>query len=183
MGQKPTTADYYKLLSDRGTRWSPHRWVWLRTIPHRHKFFLWLAFRGRLNTKENMTKKEWRQDAGCDICPTMETIAHIALHCRHSHWLWDKWTITSIADSSSCIAEFVDTVQSELQGKSAEAWPVCFAAGLWNQWKRRNDRVFNGKQSSRRILLQQVAEDIRLWAVRTPRLQNELRLWADKLSD
>jgi hypothetical protein len=73
-GKNPTTKTYYSLLCDHGTRWLPKRWVWTTTVPHRHKIFLWLAFHGRLNTKENMTKKNWCQDAGCDLCPTAESI-------------------------------------------------------------------------------------------------------------
>jgi hypothetical protein len=33
-----------KLLSDRGILWLPYKWIWIKAIPQRHKFFLWLFF-------------------------------------------------------------------------------------------------------------------------------------------
>ena len=55
----PSTSAFYNLISDRGERWNQAKWVWLQPVPKRHKVFLWLAYRGRLNTKNNMTKKCW----------------------------------------------------------------------------------------------------------------------------
>jgi hypothetical protein len=92
-GKSPTTKAYYNLLCDHGTRWLPKNWVWTT----RHKIFLWLAFHGRLNTNENMTKKNWCQDAGCDLCPVTESIHHITLHCKYSSWVWDKWLVSDAA--------------------------------------------------------------------------------------
>jgi hypothetical protein len=82
IGKKPTTGDYYKLL-----------WAWTKTVPQRHNFYLWLVFHGRLNT-DNMTRKKWWQDAGCDLCPAVESIDHITLHYKFSKWAWDKWHLT-----------------------------------------------------------------------------------------
>jgi hypothetical protein len=39
-----------------------------------------------------MTKKNWCQDAGCDLCPAIESIQHITLHCKYSSWVWDKFS-------------------------------------------------------------------------------------------
>jgi hypothetical protein len=65
-GRPPTTNDFYQLFNNRGLIWDKYDWVWQPVIPLRHKFFLWLAFRGRLNTKDNMISKCWCADASCD---------------------------------------------------------------------------------------------------------------------
>jgi hypothetical protein len=178
-GKTPTTADYYKLLSDRGMRWQPHGWIWIKAIPHRHKFFLWLAYRSRLNTRDNMIKKKWGQDGGCDRCPAVESIHHITLHCRYTHWIWDRWGITSEACHSQTISCFVQSVQTTLQKMQREVWPICFAAGMLNLWKMRNALVFNKQTISRQQLLKQVAYDLKLWAHRDPKLEAELNRWAE----
>jgi hypothetical protein len=37
-------------------------------MPRRHKIFLWLVSgRGRLNTRDNMVRKCWVTDAGCEL--------------------------------------------------------------------------------------------------------------------
>jgi hypothetical protein len=162
-------------------RWLPKNWVWTVTVPHRHKIFLWLAFRDRLNTNENMTKKKWRQDAGCDLCPVTESIQHITLHCKYSNWVWDKWLLSEAASQATSITHFVQDIQSTKDGITARAWPICFAAGMLNLWKMRNDRIFNRKHTTRRMLRWSVAHDIELWANRSPKLQDELRRWAAKM--
>lgn len=120
--------------------------IWKQAIPHRHKFFLWLALRGRLDTRDNMTRKNWYPDAGCELCPATESIDHIALHCKHSHWVWDCWELTDIARGSNTISQFVQRVQAGPHGLATDAWPICFAAGLLNLWEDRNDCIFNNKQ-------------------------------------
>jgi hypothetical protein len=180
-GKSPTTKAYYSLLCDHGTRWLPKNWVWTMTVPHRHKIFLWLAFHGRLNTKENMTKKNWCQDAGCDLCPAAESIQHITLHCKYSSWLWGKWLVSDATAHATSIAQFIQDIQSTKYGAMARAWPICFAAGMLNLWKMRNDRVFNKKHTTRRMLCWSVANDIQLWANRSPKLHDELMEWPAKM--
>jgi hypothetical protein len=128
-----------------------------------------------------MTKKNWCHDAGCDLCPATESIHHITLHCKYSHWVWDDWLLSAAASQATSIAQFVQDIQTTKQGAAAKAWPICFAAGMLNLWKMRNDRIFNGRQACRRQLRWSVAHDIELWANRTPKLQSELLEWANKL--
>jgi hypothetical protein len=181
--KKPTTKDYYKLISDHGLRWLPYKWVWIPTVPNRHKFFLWLAFHGRLNTRDNMTRKKWCHDAGCDLCPAVESIEHITLHCKFSSWVWERWNANEAALRSTSIHQFVQGVQENKQGVAAEVWPICFAAGMLNIWKMRNDRIFNNKRANRRKLQCLIAQDITLWSSRTPKLKDELMLWAGLIRD
>jgi hypothetical protein len=175
-GKKPTTGDYYKLLTDHGIRWLPCSWVWTKTVPPRHKFFLWLAFHGQLNTKDNMARKKWCQDAGCDLCPAVESIDHITLHCKFSKWAWDKWHLTNSASQSTSLRQFVMNIGETKQGVTAQAWVVCFAACMLNLWKMRNDRIFNNKHTTKRKFQWLVAHYIDLWASRTPSLKEELNL-------
>jgi hypothetical protein len=149
-GKTPTTRDYYRLLCDRGVRWLPHDWVWTNAVPLSQKYFLWLAYYGRLNTKDNMTNKKLCHDAGYDLCLAVESIAHIAMHCRHSAWVWEKWNLNGTTMRAQTITEFVQQIQSAKNGKSAQAWPVCFAAAMYSLWKMQNDRIFNNKRPNRR---------------------------------
>jgi hypothetical protein len=125
-----------------------------------------------------MTNNKWCQDAGYDQCPALESIAHIAMHCRHSAWIWEKWHINGAALRANTISEFVQHIQSTKNGASAKAWPICFAAAMFSLWKMRNDRIFNNKRASRRQLLAQVADLLNLWAYRSPKLRPELEKWA-----
>jgi hypothetical protein len=177
-GKPPTTKDFYTLFSNRGLLWDRYKWVWQAVIPLRHKFFLWLAFRGRLNTKDNMTNKCWTKDAGCDQCPALESIHHIALHCRQATWVWEKLGLANTANTTNYLSQFVSVT---IEKDSSKTWTVCVAACLLGLWKARNDRVFNCKYIGRQALLSQIAGELRLWSNRSTKLQSQLIAWAERL--
>jgi hypothetical protein len=54
---------------------------------------------------------------------------------------------------------------------------------MLNLWKMRNERIFNDKLVTRRQLERLVAQDIELWANRTPKLRGELMQWAVAIQD
>jgi hypothetical protein len=100
-----TATAFYKLFNDPGILWTrPYNWVWHSVIPHRHKIFLWLAYREMLNTKDNMTRKTWCNDAGCDQCPAIESIQHILHHCREASWVWNQLGVQNLAAQASNLA-------------------------------------------------------------------------------
>ena len=57
-----TTAAYYRLIIYHGILWRPATFIWIKAIPNTCKIFLWLAFRGRLNTNDNRVRKCWASD-------------------------------------------------------------------------------------------------------------------------
>ena len=85
MHHKPlTTSQVYQLVTFRGVTCEFSSWVWDKIIPLRYHVFLWLAFRGRLNTKDNMVQKHWTlltEHQDCDLCPASESASHIVLRC------------------------------------------------------------------------------------------------------
>jgi hypothetical protein len=124
-GKQPTAKDFYRLFMDRGLIWEGYKWVWQNVIPLRHRFFVWLAFRGRLNTKDNMVNKTWCSDAGCDQCPALESIHHIGLHCKQATWVWEKLGQSQSAATASTINHFILVTDGLVKSK---AWSVCAAA-------------------------------------------------------
>jgi hypothetical protein len=81
---KPTTAGFYEVFSEHGMRGPPAKWIWLPPILNKHKFFLCLAFLGRLNRRDNTAAKTVTTNAGCYLCPALESTDHIILHCKMS---------------------------------------------------------------------------------------------------
>lgn len=178
-GKPTTTNDFYRLFSDRGMLWDNFKWVWQPVIPLKPKFFLWLAFRSRLNTKDNMVKKCWCPDAGCDQCPALESIHHIALHCKQASWVWDKLGLAHTAASANTLSQFVSTTEKTIAGK---AWPICVAACIHSLWTARNNRVFNQKSTNRPALLQLIADELRLWSHRSPKMKTKIIYWAQRVT-
>jgi hypothetical protein len=125
-----------------------------------------------------MTKKCWRNDAGCDQCPAIESVHHITLHCKQATWVWEKLDLANTAATTNYLSQFVSITEETAASKT---WTVCVAACMLGLWKARNNRVFNHKNIGRQALLNQIAGELRLWSIRSPRLQSQLISWAEKL--
>lgn len=175
------TSDIYRILSFHGLKWKASDYVWHSSIPHRYRIFLWLAFRGKLNTKDNMVKKHWITNPHCDNCPTIETIDHIILRCKAADHLWKILGLTTDANSATDMFEFVERVSTKSMSYR-EVWPICFAACAHALWRMRNKRVFLNKESRTTELLCQIKDYIGLWSYRTKtEYQDSLRQWCHLL--
>ncbi|XP_044419313.1 uncharacterized protein [Triticum aestivum] len=145
-----STRHFYSLLTFRGVLTTFEPWVWDSLIPLKHRIFLWLAFRGRLNTRDNMVKKGWSvvaPFAHCDACPAVESADHLLLRCASASVLWGKLVLDTLACSAPDILAFVEQAQHQLSFK--RKWNVAFAACALTLWHARNDRVFNSKIAER----------------------------------
>ncbi|XBI55146.1 hypothetical protein VPH35_037027 [Triticum aestivum] len=101
--------DYYSLLTFRGVCWEPAEMIWDKTIPRRWQIFLWLAFKGRLNVRTFMLRKQWKniEHPYCDSSPAEETVDHIILRCAPAHFLWSKLEVLQHATESHSLIDFV----------------------------------------------------------------------------
>ena len=150
-----TTSGIYQVLSSHGLKWKATNFTWLRSIPHRYRIFLWLAFRGKLNTKDNMTVKKWTTNPHCSICPALETIDHIILKCKAADYIWTKLGLLTEATYSKDILEFVETVSAQSLSHY-EVWPICFAACAHALWTMRNKRIFQNTECGNNAIQRQI---------------------------
>ena len=129
--------------------------------------FIWLAFNGRLNTRDNMVKKGWSAVAPfahCDACPTVESVDHLLLRCAPASVLWGKLALDTLACSVPDILVFVQQAQHQLSFK--RKWNVAFAACALTLWHARNDRVFNSKVWTETYIRFYAANMLHLWSNR-----------------
>jgi hypothetical protein len=63
-----------------------------------------------------------------------ENLAITTLWMLDTIW-WEKWNLNEAALRAKTIREFVQQIQGTKNGKSALAWPVCFAAAVYSLWK------------------------------------------------
>ena len=176
-----TTSEVYKLLSYHGINWAVSDYVWHRSIPHKYRVFLWLAFRGRLNTKDNMTIKHWRTDPYCDSCLAIETIDHMVLRCKAADLIWRIQGLAIEASSSNDILEFVEKVSAKVV-TTETFWPICFAACAHSLWITRNKRIFQNVEDGIASLQNRIQEYISYWSYRTkPKYRASLHQWSQLL--
>ncbi|KAM3364349.1 hypothetical protein ACQJBY_014597 [Aegilops geniculata] len=161
-------AQVYELLTFRGVSCVYSSWIWDRIIPLKYRVFLWLLFWGRLNTQDNMMKKQWtsivtHQD--CDICPASESAIHLVLRCCPALVIWNVFGLADLASNSPDLISFVQ--QAEQRWPATSKFHILFAATAVTTWHARNDRVFNYKRWSSAYVKQYVAQLLRLWQSRS----------------
>jgi hypothetical protein len=93
--------------------------------------------------------------------------------------VWEKLGLAHIAASANTLSQFVSTTEKTI---GCKAWPICVAACIHGLWRARNNRVFNQKSTNRLALLQLIADELRLWSHRSPKMKIKIIYWALRLT-
>jgi hypothetical protein len=51
--------------------------MWKSKIPLKVRNFLWLVYQGRVQTANNLIRKQWKGDKKCKFCEEEETVNHL----------------------------------------------------------------------------------------------------------
>ena len=63
-----STASHYQFIISRGVRCSFASSLWSTSLSHKFKYFLWLAWKKRLNTREFIERKIGKNLGSCVLC-------------------------------------------------------------------------------------------------------------------
>jgi len=129
--------------------------LWNKHVPLKVVLFAWRLFRDRLPTKDNLLRRGViPYDSRLCIagCNTVETSTHLFLHCPTFGAVWYllfRWlsfsTVIPLGVVDHFNQFFLDGGNVKARGAILHA--IRFAT-TWEIWKERNNRLFNGKQSS-----------------------------------
>lgn len=120
--------------------------IWKQYIPPKHSFILWLAMRGRLNTKNLWIEKP--DDASCVFCKRHpETISHLFFRSSFVQAIWNRvrnWL--NIHKSMTTLLSTVKWIKKEYRGAMiiTKSVTLAFAAMVYFIWSSRNKILFAG---------------------------------------
>jgi hypothetical protein len=127
--------------------------LWHKDIPLKVVVFAWRLFRNTLPTKDNLF---WRGVINHDSClcvagcGSLETVDHIFFHCSFFGSVWNNilhWIGLSMALPFVASDHFN---QFNFGGGGPRVrhsfMCVIWFATVWEIWKERNNRIFNGKE-------------------------------------
>ncbi|XP_047340281.1 uncharacterized protein LOC124943869 [Impatiens glandulifera] len=121
----------WNVIRERGQIVSRASLVWSSKIILRHQFILWLAFRGRLSTRDRILAYMDIPDANCVLCSGFaESIDHLL-----------AMGIVSLSGSWEDI-KVVAQVLSKGSKFHVNVFKCEFAAIVYHLWAERNTRVF-----------------------------------------
>ena len=82
-----TTASLYRELMFPEVR---NKWmeIWNAKLPLKIIFFLWQVYNDKIQSAEQLKKRNWRGDIECKLCGLRETIDHIIFGCALARFVW-----------------------------------------------------------------------------------------------
>jgi hypothetical protein len=141
---KFSTRSMYRFITFAGVIDVEMMEIWSAKIPLKVKIFLWMAWHDRIQTVQQLRRRNWDGACSCKFCDAEESVNHLLFQCpiAVATWCWVRdslgWTRipTSILSFQNLLS-----ASGGVEGKM-KLWWVMAAVG-WALWKTRNDLIFS----------------------------------------
>ncbi len=159
-----TVKSAYKVLQDGGLRGSPYVRIWSIKVPLKVKIFVWLVLRGRVRTKENLSKVGWTGELHCTLCPDVcETIDHLFLTCPTTSAILLSLLLDNLSVNRCSTVVTLWDAYGALGGVAGKLALRTIAATWWTVWLERNRRCFEQKKQPLNVVLSEARSTSDLW--------------------
>lgn len=139
--------------------------MWGCPCPMKHKHFLSLALRDRIQSAEQLKKKNWEGSEFCQLCGELETTNHILFNCPMAIFVWCvcrdtlRWNFIP-----RNFDEFFLMCDGAPDLCSVRITLSLLAAVCWNLWITRNNTIFRDKSVySPLAILFQITSNLVQW--------------------
>ncbi|KAL6190194.1 hypothetical protein ACLB2K_036592 [Fragaria x ananassa] len=123
--------------------------LWSLNIQPKIKFFGWLLLRGRLKTRDRLSRFGITQDNSCCLCnEDNETIDHLFGYCRFTRKIWETMNMCPPIDWDEGFFKVLHNwfLENPFDAKLFEKLIIT----CWQVWKTRNEVIFRGKTPNTR---------------------------------
>jgi hypothetical protein len=156
----------YKIINFRGVVPVHVPRIWELHVPPRVHFFLWLLFKNKVLTRDNLAIRQQVDDKTFPFCEELETSHHLFFECVVARRMWNE--ISSLFGRQIGLS-FDDIGLCWLSSKKFTVLNIFSAAALWAIWKLRNELCFqNGAWRNMGQLLMRVAGLVQNWLILCP---------------
>ena len=154
----------YKSIIAVGGSCDYYKFIWENRAPPKVKFFGWLLVQDRIQTRENLLKKNCIDSDLCELCGAqVESTAHLIAGCAFAVGFW-HWIGVQI-DEEDVAALWRVQPPSTIPAAHFNAFLLLCC---WRLWKHRHDVVFRSLSPCYTRLFAGCREDTELWACRLP---------------
>jgi hypothetical protein len=142
--------------------------IWKAKTEGKHRFFMWLLVHEKILTADNLRIKGIQCDPICALCDQVpETAEHLCLHCVFAKevWLhvqhWSQDLVTAPRSGAHLLQWWNDAATSKPKDLRPRRISIMMYT-VWHLWKEHNRRVFDGKSTSPRQIMNLIKEELQL---------------------
>jgi hypothetical protein len=85
---KFTAKSLYRFILNPGVVDKEMMKVWKTKCPLKQQIFMWMCFRGKIQSASELMLKGWPGNADCVSCGRVENVDHIIFRCPISAFVW-----------------------------------------------------------------------------------------------
>lgn len=142
-----------------------YKTVWFSQCVPRHAFIMWLALHNRLQTQERLGK--WNNGVAleCSLCSTtFDSVQHLFFQCQFTCIIWDSIKeLVCLEKTNHNWHEILQDIQNKPLNNSIRSvlGRLGLATCVYNIWRERNLRLFQGSKRTVDEVIQNIKDDLR----------------------
>jgi hypothetical protein len=146
--------------------------IWKPWAPPKCKFFLWLAALNRCWTADRLARRGLEHPEKCPLRDHKdEMVQHLLASCVFAREVWaqilSKVGLQHLSPSGDekSFQDWWRSSERRVDASMKKGFNSLVALGAWWIWKHRNSCVFEGASPSVTRVLQDIADEARLWCL------------------
>jgi hypothetical protein len=161
-----STSSLYNALTFPGmdNKWMSN--IWAACLPLKIKMFLWQVCNDKVQSAEQLAKKNWQGPIECKLCGRLESAEHIFVQCVLAKFCWSVFR--DVLEWGALPVSMEDIYEKLIEGSNRNNKNFVFLLGClsWSLWLIRNDFVFNNSLvSSPNVSLYRTISFMQKWKV------------------
>ncbi|CAN6296602.1 unnamed protein product [Urochloa humidicola] len=143
--------------------------MWSANTEGKHKFFTWLFLHQSILTADRLIARRCECDPWCSLCDQVHEIAQqIALQCVFAQQVWvlvQQWCegLVQIPQREMGIEDWWNLSLAGTSKQIRRSKATIMIYTVWNIWKERNRRVFEGISATPQRVMALIKEEMSIW--------------------
>ena len=163
-GKNSTKLGYQLCEGQKNMESWPHQLCWNKLCMPKAGAFAWLAFKGRILTDDRRYKYGFIGPSRCSLCmKEVESANHLLAQCTFAQHCWallKQHLCWSTPLPGSVKGIFHCWPNQSHKSIYSYLWKVSLAQLIWEIWKERNRRIFQGKMENANCIWKRIHHSI-----------------------
>jgi hypothetical protein len=166
-----SSQSLYKVINFRGVMPVHIPKIWSLHIPPSVQFFLWLLFKNKALTRDNLAFRQHVEDKTCFFCSELETSQHLFFECVVAKRMWG---MIFVMFNRNLGHSFEDIGICWLSENKFTVINIFSSVAIWALWKLRNDLCFqNVGWRNMEMLMMRIVGLAHNWTILCPANKKE----------